>query len=1718
MSITCKQCGAAVGTVDLTAGRCSKCGCRLDAGEKTVDLPIGATIDLPHGISPDEPPPKPPTVPDVAIYQTVDFATVDPAAAPAAPSNEPKTPTIHDGEGLMTVDLPAGGVGAMAGAGSKGEPKLPTQLESQLLATFDSAAFGASVPSAKPAGMAGGDSMGFSLAASMADVWGEEADESRPSGSAPGAERRTIKGREKGKPGNDQTLVVNARSFADAKKLPPGTKLGADYELLDLLGEGGMGVVYTARQASIDRTVAVKMLKPNLAANRDLQLKFLSEAVVTGDLDHPNIVPMYDLGKNDAGALFYAMKRVEGTPWSKALNRKTQQENLEILLKVADAVAFAHARGVVHRDLKPENVMLGDFGEVLVMDWGLAYSTPQFRKSESVTHSHSMGGSPAYMAPEMATGPIERITAASDIYLLGAILYEIVAGHPPHGGGNVTKCLMAAARNEIRPTEKTGELIDVAMRAMATDPAARYPTVQAFQAAIRSHLAHNESIVLAERAERELAEARTSRDYREFARAVFGFEESLELWTENDRASVGLQAARAAYAAAALDKGDYDLGLSLLDVTRPEFAPLVEKLNAGRRERDARQSRLKRARQLAVALVAAIFIGGTAAYFVIRDQRDRAVVAETQATQDRDRAVVAERQAHQDRDRAVTAEGQTRQERDRAVTAETTAKLERDRAVTAETAAKQDRDRAVAAEGVAKQERDRAEEAKAAEEYAAYLARIGLAAARIDENAFDSASQLLDTCPPQYRNWEWGRLKYLCGRSKLSIDVGAPVGGLAIDAEGRRCATGDWSGAIGVYNVADGARLAKLKYGGTYVHAVAFSPDGKFTAVGGSDPQAYAQVWNLATGAATVTFQGHTAPVSSIVYDRAGRRVLTASADGTARLWDASTGEELCAVRGHSSPVYSAVFSTDESQFITAGQDGSVLVWSTAAAIERRRRGDVDDGEVRAFMEHKSPVRAAAFASSGSLVASAADDGRVLLWNPAEVQPYRLAEVFGQAPSKPVKFQTLAEAGSPLTSLAYSRDGRRLAAGGRDNVIRVWNTADGTLLKTLRGHAGSIRAVAFLPDSRQLLSAAHDGQVKLWDVDAYVETQAVPPQVLAGHADAVLGADVAADGETVITAGRDRTAKLWNARTAAELKTLEEGHSFLTSSVATLADGKRMVTSAADGTTRIWNLETGAELRSHLETGRGAAPVESQDGAWLLTGGPNRGAQLWNLADGKPVQAFAPHRTEPTALAISPDGKQILTGEKSGRTNLWDVATGKLVWTVHHHSRKVTAAVFVDEGRAVLTASLDNSVARLNAADGTETVAGVLKHPLGVTSLAIVDADRVATACEDGRVRLWQWRAATATDVKLGPGAFTHVAASADASRLLAVDPNQNIVRLYDLSAGREIGAAGAADDSTAPWLAADAAGGLVWSAGFTRDGKHVVLVGGEDARLVDLTGKQDMAFRPHGAVAGVAFAPDGKLAATAGWDGAVKLWSVPDGRSVRRIEGGHTGGVGDVAFSPDGKLLLTAGDDRTARMWNVADGAEIRVLKGHADRVLHAEFSHDGKRIVTASADKTARVWNAADGRLLRTLTGHEWQVMWAEFSSDGKRVVTASADNAARVFDISDLDVGANAGDAAKPADAKPAAPLVLQGHTAAVNCAAFSPDGKRVVTGGRDGGVKLWDASNGKEVLALKGHRGDVTTVRFTRDGRRLLTAGFDGTAILWPALDWREAKPENVATTR
>jgi serine/threonine protein kinase len=291
---------------------------------------------------------------------------------------------------------------------------------------------------------------------------------------------------------NLHLLIRRCTIDSSASRAPAPT----DYALKDKIGEGGSGLVYAARQNTIDREVAIKVIRPEMAQDTKVKSLFLSEAVLTGDLDHPNIVPVYDLGVDQHDCLFYSMKKIKGVPWKRVIAEKSEAENIDILLRVCDAIAFSHAKGVVHRDLKPQNIMLGDFGEVFVMDWGIAVSPSGNSKAEILTPQSNQSGTPVYMAPEMVSATPRQVNHLSDIYLLGGLLYEIETGLTPHAAGTLRECLRQVADNVIQPTNKRSELIDIALKAMSTHPSQRHQSVTEFSQAIRDYQSHAQSIGL----------------------------------------------------------------------------------------------------------------------------------------------------------------------------------------------------------------------------------------------------------------------------------------------------------------------------------------------------------------------------------------------------------------------------------------------------------------------------------------------------------------------------------------------------------------------------------------------------------------------------------------------------------------------------------------------------------------------------------------------------------------------------------------------------------------------------------------------------------------------------------------------------------------------------------------------------------------------------------------------------------------------------------------------------------------------------------------------------------------------------------------------------------------------------------------------------------------------------------------------------------------------
>ncbi len=408
----------------------------------------------------------------------------------------------------------------------------------------------------------------------------------------------------------------------------PGGALafGLDFGAGRPLGRGGMGEVRSVPQRLLERSLAVKFLRRDRDASLD---GFLAEAVAHGRLSHPGIVPVYFLGERD-GDVFLTMPEVRGKTWREVRRERPEalDFHLGVLEKVGEALAYAHSQDIVHNDLKPSNVMLGEFGEVYLLDWGLAVHVGERRPESRLRHKSALRspcGTPAYLPPELALGQGAQIGPWTDVYLLGATLYELLTGAPPHSAPNLAESLLrmvsASSRLEF-PADAPAELVALCRRALAFRPEERPADAGEFLAGLRTWTRHRESHALARGAEQRLRDcvARAGEPgakglYSAFSAVVARYEAALELWEDNAEARRGLAEACCAHAALALARADFGLAeaqLARLDEDHPSARELRASIAAARqraRREVAHAARLRRAvRGLAVTLLVGLAV------------------------------------------------------------------------------------------------------------------------------------------------------------------------------------------------------------------------------------------------------------------------------------------------------------------------------------------------------------------------------------------------------------------------------------------------------------------------------------------------------------------------------------------------------------------------------------------------------------------------------------------------------------------------------------------------------------------------------------------------------------------------------------------------------------------------------------------------------------------------------------------------------------------------------------------------------------------------------------------------------------------------------------------------------------------------------------------------------------------------------------------------------
>jgi len=560
------------------------------------------------------------------------------------------------------------------------------------------------------------------------------------------------------------------------------------------------------------------------------------------------------------------------------------------------------------------------------------------------------------------------------------------------------------------------------------------------------------------------------------------------------------------------------------------------------------------------------------------------------------------------------------------------------------------------------------------------------------------------------------------------------------------------------------------------------------------------------------------------------------------------------------------------------------------------------------------------------------------------------------------------------------------------------------------------------------------------------------------------------------------------------------GHSGLILSVAYSPDGRYAVSGGSDRTVKLWDATRGLEVRTFAGHGGQVNSVTfSPDGRHILSGSGDGTMKLWDVLTGREVRTLRDHAGEVTSVAFSPDGRHALSGSgdvesRKGAVTIWDVGTGKAIRTLLGHGSQVTAVAFSRDGRYVLSGSWDGTLRYWEVSTGRE-IRTIVHHlesefaePLSVHSVAFTPDGRYALSAgsdyeNNNIVKLWDLT--TGREVRRfgGPSSYSYptvysVVASPDGKYVLFCGERVSC-SLWELATGREV--------RTFP-----VDGPLNRSAAFSPDGKRLIS-GSYRLTVWEVTTGQvvwSFAGRPRSANA-LAISPDGRHALLGLGDGPLPLWDLAKGRLVRTFHG-HTGYIQAVVFSPDGRTALSCtgaymGEeaDNTVKLWDVATGRELKSFEGHSDGVRSVAFSPDGKYALSGSADKTIRLWDLATGLEVRRFQAAE-PVNTVAFSPDGKTALSGSGDKSLTVWDVA---TGRQV--------------RTLRGLEQVPIEVAFSPDGRYAVAGS-EGLVMMWEIKSGKLVSAVKGQAaepGDWFRT-FSRDGRYALSVGGEeGVWKLW-----------------
>ncbi len=1022
------------------------------------------------------------------------------------------------------------------------------------------------------------------------------------------------------------------------------------YEVFGTLGRGGMGVVYHARQTSLGRVVALKMILAGPNADDEDLARFRTEAEAIARLQHPNIVQVFEIGEH-RGLPFFSLEYCAGGPLDKKLNGTplASNEAAKLVQTLARAMHAAHERGVIHRDLKPANVLLLEDGTPKITDFGLAKKIGEAGR----TQEGAVMGTPSYMAPEQA-GSNGVIGPPADVYALGAILYECLTGRPPFKGPTaVDTILQVLGDDPVRPTylqSKTPrDLETICLKCLQKEPAKRYNSA----AALADDLARYErgepiAARPAGRMERGVKWVRRNPVVAGLIASLLlvflsGFAGVLWKWDEAERQKGELATARdqtleqrnAAITARdhlrrllyasdlnvahqAWEMGDLKLARTILDRQRPQDG-----------QDDLRDFTWRYLWRLCQGDETGSFDLGLGPVFlgdngytspIFQYSPDASVVAGCNfGGPVRIQHLTGSRKAtHLFVPRASALVFTPGRQRLAVGSLDGSIHLW-----------------------------------DLAENRLVDVLETGLPVRALEFSGDGKTMAVL--APDGIR-----LLDVSSGLPSTFIKAGnANLICFSLAPDGKTIAAGDTDRKVRLWNTQTGAPLGEPLPGHTaFVQAVAFSPDGARLASAGNDGTAI--VWDLEARRELFRLTGHRAVVRAVAFSPDGKLLATASFDNTIKLWDTDTRQQVGTLR--SSAGYAALlsFSPDGSSLATVAQDGSARSWH----VER-------DTERRVFARHTGWVADVAFSPDGELLAASdthaeaaklwdvrtgklwdslpcpgymwhanfAAEGRALAT--VSVQKVRFWDLKADPPGA-ARPRDLPISGYVNSRCFLTPDGRILGIQKSDATFELWDTSDVRRLRSIQG----VDTGELSRDGKLLATGGNDGTIKLWEVSTGKEMAA-----LAGHSGAVRAVAFTADGRLLASAGKDRTVRLWDVHEQRQRAILGE-HSAVIQwpRLAFSPDGRTLAGSSDDGTVKLWHTDAGQELAT-LQAHQGPATgiAFSPDGNTLATAGADGLVRFWQAA---PISEIETNQKQPETLQPEEVGPLTLETFEAGRAGM----------------------------------------------------------------------------------------------------------------------------------------------------------------------------------------------------------------------------------------------------------------------------------------------------------------------------------------------------------------------------------------------------------------------------------------------------------------------------------